>query len=104
MTPAHSRAKHYEVEDRLEALRKYSNSSKLNRIEMGDTQIGIITSGISYEYCREVLGDNASYLKIGFAYPLPDELIREFAAKVDKLYVVEENDPFLEDAIKAMGI
>lgn len=104
MTPAHSRAKHYEVEDRLEALKKYSNSSKLNRIEMGDTQIGIITSGISYEYCREVLGDNASYLKIGFAYPLPDELIREFAAKVDKLYVVEENDPFLEDAIKAMGI
>ncbi len=104
MTPAHSRAKHYEVEDRLEALRKYSNSSKLNRIEMGDAQIGIITSGISYEYCREVLGDNASYLKIGFAYPLPDELIREFAAKVDKLYVVEENDPFLEDAIKAMGI
>lgn len=104
MTPAHSRAKHYEVEDRLEALRKYSNSSKLNRIEMGDAQIGIITSGISYEYCREVLGDNASYLKIGFAYPLPDELIREFATKVDKLYVVEENDPFLEDAIKAMGI
>ncbi|MEG2935369.1 MAG: indolepyruvate ferredoxin oxidoreductase subunit alpha [Clostridium sp.] len=104
MTPGHSRIKHYEVEERLEALRKYSNLSKLNRIEMGDTKIGIITSGISYEYCREVLGDNASYLKIGFAYPLPDEMIREFAAKVDKLYVVEENDPFLEDAIKAMGI
>lgn len=104
MTPGHSRAKHYEVEDRLEALRKYSNTSRLNRIEMGDTKIGIITSGISYEYCREVLGDNASYLKIGFAYPLPDEMIREFAAKVDKLYVIEENDPFLEDAIKAMGI
>lgn len=104
MTPGHSRAKHYEVEDRLEALRKYSNTSRLNRIEMGDTKIGIITSGISYEYCKEVLGDNASYLKIGFAYPLPDEMIKEFAAKVDKLYVVEENDPFLEDAIKAMGI
>lgn len=104
MTPGNSRAKHYEVEERLEALRKYSNTSKLNRIEMGDTKIGIITSGISYEYCKEVLGDNASYLKIGFAYPLPDEMIKEFAGKVDKLYVVEENDPYLEDAIKAMGI
>lgn len=104
MTPGHSRAKHYEVEDRLEALRKYSNSTKLNRMEMGDTAIGIITSGVSYEYCREVLGENASYLKIGFAYPLPDEMIREFAAKVDKLYVVEENDPYLENAVKAMGI
>lgn len=104
MTPGHSRAKHYEVEERLEALRKYSNSTKLNRMEMGDTAIGIITSGVSYEYCREVLGENASYLKIGFAYPLPDEMIREFAAKVDKLYVVEENDPYLENAVKAMGI
>lgn len=104
MTPAHSKKKHYEVEERLEALRKYSNHTFLNRMEMGDTKIGIITSGISYQYCREVLGDNASYLKIGFSYPLPDEMIKEFAAKVDKLYVVEENDPYLETQIKAMGI
>ena len=104
MIPAHSRAKHYEVEERLEALRQYSNTTPLNRIEMGNTKIGIITSGISYQYAKEVLGDNASYLKIGMSYPLPDEMIREFAAKVEKLYIIEENDPYLETAIKAMGI
>ena len=104
MTPANSRTKHYEVEERLEALRKFSNTTPLNRIEIGDSKIGIITSGISYQYAKEVLGDNASYLKIGMSYPLPDEMIREFAAKVEKLYIIEENDPYLETAIKAMGI
>jgi indolepyruvate ferredoxin oxidoreductase, alpha subunit len=104
MTPGHSRIKHYEVEERLEKLRQYSNSTKLNKMEMGDTKIGIITSGISYEYCKEVFGENASYLKIGFSYPLPDEMIKEFASKVEKLYVVEENDPYLENAVKALGI
>lgn len=104
MTPANSRSKHYEVEERLEALRKFSNNTPLNRLEMGDTKIGIITSGISYQYAREVLGDSASYLKIGMSYPLPDEMIKEFAAKVEKLYIIEENDPYLETAIKAMGI
>jgi indolepyruvate ferredoxin oxidoreductase alpha subunit len=104
MTPGHSRVKHYEVEERLEKLRQYSNTTHLNRMEMGDTKIGIITSGISYQYVKEVLGDNASYLKIGFSYPLPDERIREFASKVDKLYIVEENDPYIETIVKAMGI
>ncbi|MEG1254720.1 indolepyruvate ferredoxin oxidoreductase subunit alpha [Clostridium sp.] len=104
MTPNHAKAKHYEVEERLEKLRQYSNNTKLNRIEMGDTKIGIITSGISYEYCKEVFADNASYLKIGFSYPLPDEMIKEFASKVDKVYIVEENDPYLENAVKALGI
>lgn len=104
MTPGHSKIKHYEVEERLEKLRQYSNTTKLNRMEMGNTKIGIITSGISYEYCREVFGDNASYLKIGFSYPLPDEMIKEFASKVEKLYVVEENDPYLENSVKALGI
>ncbi|WP_346886266.1 indolepyruvate ferredoxin oxidoreductase subunit alpha [Clostridium sp. UBA4395] len=104
MTPGHSKIKHYEVEERLEKLRQYSNTTKLNKMEMGNTKIGIITSGISYEYCREVFGDNASYLKIGFSYPLPDEMIKEFASKVEKLYVVEENDPYLENSVKALGI
>ncbi len=104
MTPGHSKIKHYEVEERLEKLRQYSNTTKLNRMEMGNTKIGIITSGISYEYCREVFGDNVSYLKIGFSYPLPDEMIKEFASKVEKLYVVEENDPYLENSVKALGI
>ncbi len=104
MTPNNSKIKHYEVEERLEKLRQYSNSTHLNRVEMGNTQIGIITNGISYEYCREVFGDNASYLKIGFSYPLPDEMIKDFASKVNKLYIVEENDPYLEKEVKAMGI
>lgn len=104
MIPAHSREKHYEVEKRLEALRKYSNSCKLNRMEMADTHTGIITSGISYQYAKEVFGDSVSYLKIGMSYPLPDEMIREFADKVDKLYIIEENDPYIETAVKALGI
>jgi len=104
MTPGHSRVKHYEVEKRLEKLRQYSNNTYLNRVQMGDTKIGIITSGISYQYAKEVFGDNASYLKIGFSYPLPDEMIREFAGKVEKLYIIEENDPYIETQVKAMGI
>jgi len=104
MIPAHSKPKHYEVEERLEALRQYSNITPLNRIEMGNTKIGIITSGISYQYSKEVFGDNASYLKIGMSYPLPDEMIREFATKVEILYIIEENEPYLETKIKAMGI
>ncbi|MGL4730240.1 MAG: indolepyruvate ferredoxin oxidoreductase subunit alpha [Clostridium sp.] len=104
MIPGHARIKHYEVEERLEKLRQYSNNCKLNRIEMGDSKIGVITSGVSYQYCKEVLGENASYLKIGLSYPLPDEMIKEFASKVEKLYIVEENDPYLEKEVKAMGI
>ncbi|QAT41062.1 indolepyruvate ferredoxin oxidoreductase subunit alpha [Clostridium sp. JN-9] len=104
MIPAHSKQKHYEVEERLKKLQDYSNSSDLNRIEMGDTKIGIVTSGISYQYAKEVFGDTASYLKIGMSYPLPDKMIREFSKKVEKLYVIEENEPYLENAIKIMGI
>lgn len=104
MIPAHSKAKHYEVEERLEKLRQYSNKTFLNRIEMGDTKIGIITSGISYQYAKEVFEDKASYLKIGYSYPLPDEMIKDFASKVEKLYIIEENDPYIETAVKAMGI
>jgi indolepyruvate ferredoxin oxidoreductase alpha subunit len=104
MIPANARKKHYEVEDRLEALREYSNTSNLNKVELGNKKIGIITSGISYQYGKEVFGENASYLKIGMSYPLPDKLIKDFANKVDKLYVIEENEPYLENALKVMGI
>ena len=104
MIPAFSKPKHYEVEERLLKLQEYSNSCSLNKIEMGKTDIGIITSGISYQYAREVFGDNASYLKIGMSYPLPDKMIKEFALKVKKLYIIEENEPFIENAVKVMGI
>lgn len=104
MIPAHARTKHYEVEEKLEKLREYSNKTKLNRAEINDSKVGIITSGISYEYCKEVFGDSVSYLKLGFTHPLPDELIKDFSKKVEKLYVVEENEPYIETFIKAMGI
>lgn len=104
MIPGHARIKHYEVEERLAKLQEYSNNCPLNRIEWGDKKIGIITSGISYQYAKEVFGDNASYLKIGLSYPLPDKMIKKFAKAVDKVYVIEENEPYLENFVKAMGI
>jgi len=104
MIPAHSKKKHYEVEERLEKLREYSNKSSLNKAEINDSKVGVVTSGISYQYAKEVLGDKVSYLKIGFSFPLPDKMIRDFSKKVDKLYVIEENEPYLENAIKVMGI
>lgn len=104
MIPGHAREMHYEVEARMERLKEYSNTCSLNRIEYGNKEIGIITSGISYQHAREVFGNNASYLKIGLSYPLPDRLIREFSENVDKLYVIEENEPYIETAVKAMGI
>lgn len=104
MIPAHARAKHVEVEERLKRLQEYSNSCPLNRIEWGSKSIGIITSGISYQYAKEVFKDNASYLKIGMSFPIPDKMIREFSQSVDKLYIIEENEPYLEKEVKAMGI
>jgi len=105
MVPANSKRKHVEIEnERLPRLREYSNTTPLNRMELNSSKIGIITSGISYYHAKEVFGDNASYLKIGFSYPLPDKLIREFAEKVETLYIIEENEPYIENFVKAMGI
>ena len=109
MIPAYGRQRHRIVEERLERLRAYSDvqdrvgSTPLQRMEMKDEEIGIITSGISYQYSREVL-PQASILKLGMAYPLPENLIREFADRVRRLYVVEELDPFLEGQIREMGL
>ena len=105
MVPANSKRKHVEmVEERLPALREYSNTTSLNRIEWGNRKIGIITNGISYLHAKEVFGEDASYLKIGFSYPMPDKLIEEFANEVETLYVIEENEPYIENFVKAMGI
>ena len=76
-----------------------------NRAELAeDNEIGIITSGCSYLYVKEVFGDSVSVLKIGMPNPLPEKMIRDFAAKVKKLYVIEELDPIIENHIKALGI
>lgn len=105
MVPANARLRHPIIEnERLPRLRELSNNGSLNKIEYNDKKIGIIANGISYQYAKEVMGDNASYLKIGFSYPLPDKMIREFAKNVDSLYVIEEGDSYMETEIKAMGI
>lgn len=102
--PATARILHPVVEDKLVALEKFSNETHLNREEIFDTKVGIVTSGVAYEYAKEVFGENASYFKVGFSFPLPMDRIKEFAGKVDKLYVVEELEPFMEEQMKAAGI
>jgi len=103
MLPANARKRHPVVEKRMEELSRYAETFPENRLEMGDTRVGIITSGISYEYAKEVMPD-ASYLKLGMVYPLPKGMIRSFASRVEKLYVVEELDPFIEEQARAWGV
>lgn len=104
MMPGMARKRHVEVERRMSALRDFSNHTGLNKIEWGSKDIGIITSGISYQYAKEALGDKASYLKIGMVYPLPEKLIQDFSKEVKTLYVVEELEPFIENQVKKSGI
>lgn len=102
--PAHARVMHVQVEKRLKAIAETENTSAINKIEMGaDTATGFVTSGISYQYLREVL-PGATVLKLGCVWPLPEKIVLEFAAKVGRLIVVEENEPFIENEIKAIGI
>jgi len=101
--PVFARQMRVKLEERLALLRDYAESCPFNRIEAGDGHFGIITSGITYQYVKEVFPE-ASVLKLGFTNPLPKELIRQFAAGVERLYVVEELEPFLEEQIRAMGI
>jgi indolepyruvate ferredoxin oxidoreductase alpha subunit len=103
-TPANARPLHVKVEERLKLLARYSEETPLNRIEWGDKKVGIIASGIAYQYAKEVFGDKASYFKLGFSYPLPMNKIRDFASQVEELYVIEELDPFIEAQLKAEGI
>ncbi|SFJ59415.1 indolepyruvate ferredoxin oxidoreductase alpha subunit [Terrisporobacter glycolicus] len=102
--PANSRVLRGKVEERLNNLEKFSNETDLNSIELNDTKVGIIASGMCINFAKEVFGKDASYLKLGFTFPMPDEKIREFASKVEKIYVIEENDEFIEEHVKALGI
>lgn len=102
--PAVSKVRRYFVEEREQKLKAYSEICPFNVEEMHDTKIGIIAAGAAYTYAKEALGDSASYLKLGFTYPMPIEKIKAFAAKVDTLYVVEELDPFMEEIIHEAGI
>ena len=103
MMPGNAIKRHLVVEDRMNRLEKDSSDFAINRAEYGDTKIGFITSGIPYQYVKEVFPE-ASVLKLGMVYPLPKKLIEEFAAKVDKLYIFEELEPVIEEQVKAWGI
>jgi len=104
LLPANARRRHGFVEERLRDLEDLAAEDReLNRILWGDRTVGVITSGVAFEYVREAL-PGASVLKLGMPHPLPRTLIREFAAGVDELYVVEELDPFLEEQIRALGL
>lgn len=102
--PANSRSLHIKVEQRQLTLAKWAETSAINKVEMGDTKIGVITAGICYQYAKDVLGNNASYLKLGMVNPLPTELIKDFASRVDKLYIIEELDPIIESHCRQLGI
>ena len=104
MMPGNAIKRHPFVEDRTLALAEYANDCVYNKVEYNSDEIGIITSGCSYLYVKEVMGDSASILKIGMPHPLPSTLIKEFASKVKKLYVIEELDPVIENQVKALGI
>ncbi len=104
MMPGNAKKRHPIVEERTRLLKEYAETSPVNRVEMGGTQLGIITSSTSYQYVTEVFGDSVSILKIGMANPLPDQLILDFAKKVDRLVVVEELDPIMENHCKALGL
>jgi indolepyruvate ferredoxin oxidoreductase alpha subunit len=104
MLPANARVRHVAREESLVELEKFANTSSLNRFEWGkDRKLGIVTSGISYQYAKEVFGDDASILKLGLTNPMPKALIKEFCTGVDEIYVIEEGEPFIENVVKALG-
>ncbi|MDR1651723.1 MAG: indolepyruvate ferredoxin oxidoreductase subunit alpha [Synergistaceae bacterium] len=108
MQPSSARLRRYVMEEREARLREFSNNCGYNRIEWGsERRIGVITSGVSYHHAKEAFSDiedEISFLKLGFTYPLPDELIGKFAREVETLYVVEENEPYVENFVRQLGI
>lgn len=103
MMPGNAKLGHIEIEKRNLELAEAANTIAINKVEMNDTKIGVITSGIPYQYVKEAL-PNASVLKLGMVNPLPKKLIEEFAQKVETLYIVEELDPVIEEQVKSWGV
>ncbi|MEG1548348.1 MAG: indolepyruvate ferredoxin oxidoreductase subunit alpha [Clostridia bacterium] len=103
-TPANAKRHRPLLEDKLNAMEEYANNCPLNVMELKGTKVGVISASIAYQYAKESFPEDTSFLKLGFTNPLPMELIREFSAKVEKLYIVEELEPFMEEQIKAAGI
>nr|WP_320132649.1 indolepyruvate ferredoxin oxidoreductase subunit alpha [uncultured Holophaga sp.] len=101
--PAFTTAMRVRVEERTERLRAFSESTPLNYTEMKDTRIGVIASGVAHCYAQEVFGESASYLKLGFTWPLPEAKIRDFCSQVETVYVLEENDALIEETVRRLG-
>ena len=104
MMPAMAIKKHVIVEERMKKLTRFAEKTDLNRVEDNGADIGVITAGITYMYAKEALGDKVNYLKLGMAYPMPEKLLSDFAAKCKKVFVVEELDPFIEEHCRALGL
>ncbi|MEG1528045.1 MAG: indolepyruvate ferredoxin oxidoreductase subunit alpha [Clostridia bacterium] len=101
--PANARKLRVSLEARLDKLKEYTNNCSVNTVEDNGRKIGVIASGMCYNYAKEVWGDNANYLKLGLSFPIPEELINSFVSKLDKVYVIEENDEYIEQSVRALG-
>ncbi|MDO4618107.1 MAG: indolepyruvate ferredoxin oxidoreductase subunit alpha [Clostridia bacterium] len=104
MMPGNAKKRHVVVEERQAAIQAYADTCELNKVEENGSKIGVITAGIAYMYAKEALGDRVDYLKLGMVYPLPKNLIKDFAKKYDTVYVIEELDPFIENFCRAEGV
>ncbi len=105
MMPANAKGRHVVVEQRQAALAEYAESCPFNVVEHNEkAKIGVITSGTSYLYAKEALGDRVGYFKLGMVYPLPTKALRDFASKYETVYVIEELDPFFEEHCRSIGI
>ena len=103
-TPAFARKHRPELEEKIKALEEYANTSPLNTLELNGGKVGVISASIAYQYAKEVFPADTSFLKLGFTWPMPLDLVREFASKVETLYVVEELEPFMEEQLRMAGI
>ncbi len=104
MMPANAIARHVEVEKRQLALSYDASTMEINKVIDNGKKVGVITSGICYEYAKEALGDKVNYLKLGMVYPLSEKLVKDFCSSVDTVYIIEELDPFIEEFVRGLGI
>ncbi len=104
MMPAMARGRHVVVEERTAKLRALAETDAFNKVENNGSRVGVITSGVAYQYAKEALGESVNYLKLGMVYPLPEKLILDFAKGLDTLWCIEELDPIFEEHIRALGV
>lgn len=104
MMPANAKKRHVDVEKRIAKLEEFAEKAPFNTVEENGSKIGVITAGIAYMYAKEALGDRVNYLKLGMVYPLPKKLITDFAAKCEKVFIIEELDPYIEKHVRALGV